>query len=230
MAPQASFSPLPASQASLLSSPLLLLSYVFCLRPPFVLSMMEGSANHSSSSWAPPLRSECEALQDLYLSTNGPTTWRNRSGWEGAGGDCCGWYGVTCAGEGSSLLLEVDLFDNGLQGPLPASLGRLGAGLQVLVLAQNRLAGPLPASLGNLTGLRELDLAQNRLSGPLPPGLQRLAQLEEVLLFHNQLSGRLEPWWGRLLKLRRLVLSHNLQLGGPIPDVFYMMPRLQVGR
>lgn len=63
------------------------------------------------------------ALRDLYLATDGPN-WIESLGWMDAKGTECGWHGVTCSEDGSTVL-ALDLSGNGLSGELPASLAAL---------------------------------------------------------------------------------------------------------
>ena len=52
--------------------------------------------------------SERTALIDLYTSTGGPS-WTTNTGWLGAAGTECSWYGVTCdAGETTVTELSLD--------------------------------------------------------------------------------------------------------------------------
>ncbi|MCY4573350.1 MAG: leucine-rich repeat domain-containing protein [Gemmatimonadetes bacterium] len=72
------------------------------------------------------------------------------------------------------------MFDNGLSGPVPESLGGL-AHLRELSLRDNQLTGELPASLGNLTALEQLWLRGNTgLSGALPLSLVNLTNLRTL--------------------------------------------------
>ncbi len=54
----------------------------------------------------------------------------------------------------------LNLSDNLIGGPLPASFGDLRR-LKVCLLSNNRLVGPLPVSLGRLDKLKEFDLLAN---------------------------------------------------------------------
>lgn len=129
--------------------------------------------------------SERQALLDLYAATQG-AGWRDSTGWTGAAGTECSWYGVRCDGAGERVV-ELNLFDNRLRGTLPA-LDRL-PGLALIQFGANELSGPLPA-LGNLRGLRFLFVFDNQFSGPLP-SLAGLDALEVVYAFQNKFSGPL---------------------------------------
>ena len=63
------------------------------------------------------------ALRDLYLATDGPN-WTESLGWMDAEGTECGWHGVTCSDDGSTVV-RLDLSGNGLTGELPASMTAL---------------------------------------------------------------------------------------------------------
>lgn len=169
------------------------------------------------------LRRECQVLHELFDATGGSEgKWVNSEGWAGVSAtgsvtDCCEWHGVTCGEDGS--VIELDLWNNGLEGQLPPTIGEL-ASLQGLYLHSNKLSGPIPPAVGLLSQVRELDLAMNNLTGPVPPTLQFLGRrLRRVSLFSNHLTGRLEAWWGRMYVLKSLSLSKN-RFEGSIPDVF----------
>lgn len=154
--------------------------------------------------------SECEALLDLYESTNGPE-WVDNSGWL-ATNRPCSWTGITCVGEHVS---HLNLSYNGLRGPLSSALGDLSR-LQEIALGTNQLSGPIPAELGNLSELVSLYLWDNQLAGPLPAEMEHLGHLRNLSLSHNQMSGPIPPWLGEIKSLESLDLSYN-QFGGAIP-------------
>lgn len=83
--------------------------------------------------------------------------------------DYCTFHGVLCAG---GEVVQLNLYQAGLRGSLPASLGRLSA-LEVAGLSRNQLSGTLPPSLGNLTRLRFLCAPPSPPPPPLPPGVAR---------------------------------------------------------
>ncbi|PWZ31132.1 Piriformospora indica-insensitive protein 2 [Zea mays] len=110
----------------------------------------------------------------------------------------------------------------GLNGAIPASLGRL-ASLQSLVLVENNLTGPVPAELGALSRLRRLVLSGNGLSGPIPVTLGNDRRADELLLIvdlsRNYLTGSL-PWsLGGLTGLLKMDLSSNLLQGSIPPEL-----------
>ena len=182
--------------------------------------------------------SERNALIDLYNSTNG-ASWTDNTGWNGAAGTECSWYGVTCdAGETTVLTLKLQqdnlagpipaslenltnlrtlwLWNNQLTGSLPSELGNLGS-LEDLRLNGNQLAGSVPASFGSLAGLTHLDLASNLLDA-IPPEIGNLSSLQYLLLSNNQLTGSIPPELGNITSLLSLSLAANPLSPGPIPS------------
>ena len=109
---------------------------------------------------------ERDALIALYNSTDG-ANWTDNTGWLGAAGTECDWYGVTCS---SGFVNTISLASNSLSGSIPAELGNL-TNLTTLYLYGNSLSGSIPSELGNLTNLTILDLNSNSLSGPKPTWL-----------------------------------------------------------
>ena len=59
--------------------------------------------------------------------------------------------------------------------------------LEVLLLDSNGLNGPIPGSVGRLQRLRRLDVRNNALSGPVPLELTRLPELVDLELDGNGL-------------------------------------------
>ena len=74
--------------------------------------------------WLQPVQaaipaSEREALIALYNATDG-ANWTNKTGWLGAVGTECSWYGVGCAHD---ILYSLYFDNNHLNGTIPAELG-----------------------------------------------------------------------------------------------------------
>ena len=84
-----------------------------------------------------------------------------------------GWEGVTTSGT-PSRVTELDLSSEGLNGSIPAELGRLFE-LTALDLSMNALMGDIPAELGWLPNLEELRLSGNSLTGCIPLALKDVA-------------------------------------------------------
>jgi len=166
---------------------------------------------------------ERQALVDLYNATGGADWWHN-TGWLGAAGTECNWYGVTCDA-GKTTVVQLVLWDNHLNGTLPESLSHL-KGLTGLYLYYNELTGSLPAGLGELSNLRELHLHSNGLKGTIPPAIGALSKLEVLDLHANQLTGVIPEELGGLSALIELDLGGN-ELTGTIPAELGQLPALQ---
>lgn len=166
---------------------------------------------------------ERQALVDLYNATNG-AGWTDNSNWLGTTGTECSWFRVTCDGS-QTHVVQLNLYNNNLIGPLPTSLGNL-ANLQNLFLYSNQLTGQIPPELGSLTNLSHLDLHVNQLTGSIPVQLGNLSNLLALVLYKNQLTGPIPTQIGSLTSLSQLDLSTN-QLTGPIPTQIGNMTNLQ---
>lgn len=155
--------------------------------------------------------SECQALLDLYDSTNG-STWTNRAGWD-TNTDVCTWNGVVCNG---GTIQQLLLSANNLSGPLPATISDL-TGLQLLYLNNNQLTGTIP-DLSPLASLRVLYLHQNQLSGGLNASSFPMS-IEDIYLTANQLTGNI-PDFSSHASLRYLLLNNN-QFNGTIDGTLF---------
>jgi len=175
-------------------------------------------------------------LIKLYDSTNGDN-WTNKTGWNGAVGSECDWYGVSChyPSIGSSspyyqhqTIESLRLTSNNLSGTIPTEIGNLcdaervllgsSACTQLLSFYDNSLTGTIPAELGNLTTLTVLSLTSNQLSGTIPSSLGNLTSLTYLALAINQLTGSIPAELGNLTSVAYLTLGTN-QLSGSIPTV-----------
>ena len=165
-------------------------------------------------------QSEREALIALYSATSGDS-WTNKTGWNGAVGSECDWYGVTCT---SGQITTLSLGSNNLSGTIPTELGNLTSLIQ-LNFFNNSLTGTIPAELGNLTNLTYLGLAGNQLSGSIPSTLGNLTSLNYLRLYINALTGSIPAELGDLTNLIELSLGHN-QLSGSIPSALGSLSNL----
>ena len=118
----------------------------------------------SAYGWkCPTTQVERLALSELYASTGG-NSWTNNDGWE-SDSEVGDWYGVTV---GDSLVEQLRLPDNGLEGPLPAEIGNLQA-LETLDLADNDLTGGVHATIASIDPLDTIRVGGNAdMEGPLP--------------------------------------------------------------
>lgn len=103
------------------------------------------------------------ALSELYAGTGGDS-WSNNSGWDSDSpvGD---WYGVTV---GDSLVVRLDLPDNGLDGPIPAEIANLRV-LETFDFSDNLLSAGFPDPIVTLGALDTIRLGGNEdMEGPFP--------------------------------------------------------------
>ena len=156
---------------------------------------------------------ERDALIALYNATNGPG-WTNKTGWLGAVGTECDWYGVSCHTSFDNVF-SIRLGDNNLSGTIPPELENLSM-MRTLSLSDNQLTGSIPAELANNSYLRDLWLSNNQLSGSIPPELGSLSYLWKLILSNNQLAGSIPPDLGNMTAVKSLNLASN-QLSGAIP-------------
>ena len=165
----------------------------------------------AGASYAQIPQIERDALVALYNSTDG-ANWTDNTGWLGAAGTECSWFGVICD---SGSVFSLSLMINSLTGTIPSELGNLTE-LTTLYLDRNTLSGSIPPELGNLTNLIYLRLYYNSLSGSIPSELGNLTNLTELYLMQNSFSGSIPASFGNLTKLTDLSLADNY-LGGTIP-------------
>ncbi|MDR3385641.1 MAG: hypothetical protein P4L92_01205 [Rudaea sp.] len=155
--------------------------------------------------------SERQVLLNLYTNTNGPK-WINSSGWNGAAGTECMWFGVTCDGA-QSHVTSIELASNNLSGPLP-SLAPL-TNIENFDVDTNQLTGAIPPLI-DLTNLGNFLVFNNQLTGNIP-AIAGLTQLSYFYIYNNKLTGSI-PDLSNLPTLCHFNLSAN-QLSGNIPAV-----------
>eukprot|EP00978_Attheya_sp_CCMP212_P038111 scaffold185593_cov70-Attheya_sp.AAC.1 len=123
------------------------------------------------------------ALSTLYFSTEGET-WLNNTGWLSADNVCTSWVFVGCS---NSLVANLTLKDNALDGSIPSELRTFSASLRALSLDTNSLIDNIPSQLGELTTLGAfslqivraltLSLSSNLFSGIIPTEFAQLTNL-----------------------------------------------------
>ena len=112
------------------------------------------------------------ALMELYDSTGGDS-WTRNDGW-GGDSELHDWYGVTVE---DSLVRELRLPGNGLEGSLPPALGSL-SGIETLDLADNDLTGGVGVAITDIEPLDTIRISDNEeMEGPLP---FRMTELENL--------------------------------------------------
>jgi Leucine-rich repeat (LRR) protein len=114
-------------------------------------------------------------------------------------------------------LEEIHLYQNRLEGQLPAWIGELTA-LANLNIHSNWFGGPVPDSLSNLSKLKSLNLAQNEFNGVLPLSLiRRKSSGCNVYLTKNK-GFTLPDNIGELCNEVSVLNLSDCSLTGSIPD------------
>ncbi|TYI08772.1 hypothetical protein ES332_A09G024600v1 [Gossypium tomentosum] len=129
--------------------------------------------------------------------------------------------------------LHLSMASNLSEGPIPheiESLNALGYLVLDMDLSDNKLSGPLPSQIGNLIPLRigglclnQLDLSHNIISGDIPSQLNS----QNIDLSHNLLQGVIPSQFGNLTHLSILDLSWN-NLTGTIPKFPFFVGNLNL--
>jgi hypothetical protein len=189
---------------SLPTSPLRALARVAMLAISLFLALS------ASRSHAVIPASERAVLQALYTSAGG-ASWTNNTGWNGAVGTECAWYGITCSA-GDVNVIRINLAGNNLVGNLPTTLNQLSA-LQLFDVGFNQLTGAIPPLTG-LTALQSFNLRFNQLNGAIP-ALTGLSALSIFTVDNNQLTGAIPALIG--LSALDFFYAYNNQLTGAIP-------------
>ncbi len=174
-----------------------------------------------SPAFAAVPSSERAVLDAFHTSTTG-AGWTNRSGWGGAAGTECTWYGISCVNDGTDdHVVAINLPDNNLRGPLPALSGltELRRFFAYSTNGGTSAITSLPPDLVSLTKLQRFSVAGNGpgLTGALPASLSTLTELESFRVNHNGLTGSL-PSLSGLTKLE-IFWAHENGFTGPMPTL-----------
>ena len=156
---------------------------------------------------------EIQALTDLYNSTRGKS-WKRNDNWlsDKPLGE---WYGVSVNDKGR--VTSLNLYDNGLNGPLPESICNLTK-LRYLDFGENSLTGIIPSQIGNLKELEMLGLYTNHLSGDFPESITSISSLKHIFLQYNYgITGSIPESIGNLKNLVDFRLDGN-KMSGPLPE------------
>ena len=162
----------------------------FLRRAAFCLgaSLAAGIATNAAAAVSPAARA---ALINFYNSTNGPN-WNQKTGWSGAAGTECSWFGITCDA-GQTSVTAIQLSANNLVGNVVPTFGATDdlASLDTIDLSNNPglASAPIP-DFSALQQLRFLWLSNDKLSGTFPD-LSPLTNLQWVLFDGNELNGQI---------------------------------------
>lgn len=121
------------------------------------------------------------ALAAIYYETGG-ASWTNQTNWLKPASAHCDWYGVACCESVPSStvcnlvadsynIVEIDLYQNNLVGPIPPALALIPS-LQSLFLSENALTGTINGDIfASLPVFSRLYLQHNLLTGEIPLNL-----------------------------------------------------------
>jgi len=142
---------------------------------------------------------ECEALVDIYNSTNGDswTNWSTASwtsdAWLTIGSDPCSWTWVTCdawIGPDTMNVQEVKLWFNNLVGPIPTSINDL-LYLEALWLWWNDLTWGIPSEIYTMISLLDLRIHNTTIWWTISSSIGNLVNLTYLNLLNSELTGTL---------------------------------------
>jgi len=173
----------------------------------FVLLGCLGSGKEGKQTSAEVLNDR-QALVDLYNATNG-ANWNNNSGWLD-GNPSGSWHGVTVNSNGR--VVRLDLYKNGLQGNLPASIGNLTK-LTYLNVKGNQLTGNIPSEIGNMASIEWMILSGRTVDQPSfsmkqpPKDLTYPYHPGKYNSATNDFTGAIPTTIGKLKNLKRFELS-----------------------
>ena len=152
------------------------------------------------------LVNDCEALLDSEDALGGSLNWADDT-------PMSDWDGVTMSGD---RVTAVNLRDQGLDGMIPAALGRLSELTSLNLRSNAELSGEIPGSLNYLSNLTVLNLHSNSHTGEIPD--LSGTSLVELYLPGNELTGSVPAWLNTMTDMTELWLWGN-NLSGTMPDL-----------
>ncbi|XP_052195978.1 receptor-like protein EIX2, partial [Diospyros lotus] len=155
-------------------------------------------------------------------------------------------------GEAMSILIDLDISRNYLNGSIPLSIGNLTA-LNNLAISNNRLSGVIPNIWNSMPSLYFIDLSnnslsgkipssigsqgcylvflflgKNNLSGQVPSSLQKCTHMETLDIGDNKLSGNLPSWIGETMLSLLILRVRNNSFTGHIPGQLCRLSNLHI--
>ncbi|XP_059664307.1 receptor kinase-like protein Xa21 [Cornus florida] len=115
-----------------------------------------------------------------------------------------------------TMLKELYLGANYLEGNLPTDMCYCLPVLEVLQARNNKLMGIIPRGIGNCTSLKEVRLAENYFTGSIPDEIGNL-NLEYFSIYANMLRGLIPATVFNMSAMKYLYLAVN-QFSGQIPS------------
>ena len=148
--------------------------------------------------------SERSVLLELYNDANGDG-WVNNTGWNGAAGTECSWYGVSCS-QTPGAFCQISIYGGSI---CPGNVSEIS-------LPKNKLWGAIQSvDLNSLPYLTRFDVSQNALYLSIPDFSKTAMRVCDV--YNNQLSGSI-PNLSGLAGLQSFNANFN-QLTGSIPSL-----------
>jgi hypothetical protein len=126
--------------------------------------------------------------------------------------------------EGSPSLINIDVGNNRLTGPLPSELGTLSL-LQSFTADNNTFSGSLSGSLF-MPSMTVFDVSHNLLDGQVPEELFDYGTSLTLLnLGHNSMLGNISRRFSELTNLEQLILWNN-DFFGTVPSRLGLLTKL----
>ena len=151
------------------------------------------------------LVNDCEALLDSKDALGGSLNWADLP--------MSDWDGVTMS---DGRVTAINLRDQGLDGTIPAALGRLSELNSLNLRSNSDLSGEIPGSLNYLSNLTVLNLHSNSHTGEIPDLSGTM--LKMLILPSNELTGSVPAWLNTMTDMTELWLWGN-DLSGTMPTL-----------
>ena len=128
-----------------------------------------------------------------------------------------------------TVLKHLKLYDNQLEGHLPAHIFENCLYLEEINISQNKLTGSYPLSLfSKCTRMKRIHIGYNNFHGELKlSSISELKDLEFLYVNHNNFTGIIEPEICQLHELRFINFSNN-HINGILPEEFGNLKKLEI--
>ncbi|XP_027154950.1 probably inactive leucine-rich repeat receptor-like protein kinase At5g48380 [Coffea eugenioides] len=138
-------------------------------------------------------------------------------------GFICDFTGIGCWHANENKVLNIRLSEMGLKGQFPRGLENCTS-LVDLDLSNNQLSGPIPFDIGQvLKFITTLDLSNNQFSGLIPPSIASCKYISVLKLDDNSLRGPIPQELGMLNRITIFTVANNM-LTGPVPNFIKATP------
>ncbi|CDP06295.1 unnamed protein product [Coffea canephora] len=165
------------------------------------------------------LKSIKDSLQHPYNYLS--LTWNFDNATEG--GFICDFTGIDCWHANENKVLNIRLSDMGQKGQFPGGQENCTS-LVDLDLSNNQLSGPIPSDIGQvLKFITTLDLSNNQFSGLIPSSIASCKYISVLKLDDNSLRGPIPQELGMLKRITIFTVANNM-LTGPVPNFIKATP------